>query len=394
MKKFSTQIFKELASLAENIPSGFRAVFAKSDGFYTKNFAGVTLRFLTDGDTVANADTLDTLHASAFAKIDTAFTSSENILNNYPNIKLYVLNAADHGNLNTTINNLYAHDVNQKIIILQPGAYAIDTCINLESKSVLGIIGCSREDTLIQSNSNAMLSNCILIKNLSFLIKGEYSDTHTGIVISADKDKLETYISNVTIKNTFSDNLNLITSIAYFKCGNNIRIINFTKALIRCSEFSDINIDIASSLTDINGYLVDESVRLTNINILFNAIGIVFNKCSEVSNFNIVGGCLDKTVGFEVCTNISNGKISLLKYGFSHAAFINNVYVTLCIHAFYYSDKISLCFADANDSGFYTCKGLVNNRSTSNIYSQYDASYADMSSIYPVDDTYVGGWNA
>ncbi|MFZ4413490.1 MAG: hypothetical protein ACOYOV_10440 [Bacteroidales bacterium] len=394
MKTLVTKVFKELASLSDNIPSGFRALFAKSDGFYTKNNAGVTVRFLTDGDTVANADTLDSLHASAFAKIDTAFTSSENILYNYPSIKIYVLNAAEHGNLNTAINNLYNHDANPKTIILQPGAYAIDTCIDLQAKFVLGIIGCSHEDTLIQSNSNSFFTNAIFFENLSFEIKGEYSDTNQGIVISAIKNNIKSYIKNVSIRNSFSDNLNILKAIEYFNSGNNIKISNFSKALYRCTNFSNVNIEVVSTDETLSGVLIDESNRLTNLSISFNAIGTIFKKCGEISNFTIVGGCFNKTIAFDTCKNISNGRIESLKYGFSYSTFINNVYITLCNFAFYYSDKISLCFADANDAGFHTCNGLVNNRSSSNTNSQYDACYADMSSSYPVSDTYDGGWNA
>jgi len=225
-------------------------------------------------------------------------------------------------------------------------------------------------------------------------IKGVYSDTNQGTVISAKKNNLASYIRNVSITNTFLDNLNIIKAIDSFNSGNNIKISNFTNALYRCRNFSNVNIDVVSTDETLNGTLVNESFRISGIYISFDAIGSVFYKCSEISNFNIIGGCLDKTVGFDGCTNISNGKISELKHGFSQTSFISNVYVTLCTHAFYHSDKISLCFADANNSGFYTCNGLVNNRSVSNTNSQYDTCYADMSSTYSVDDSYSGGWNA
>jgi hypothetical protein len=393
MKKYSTQVFKELASLAENIPSGFRALFAKSDGLYTKNFAGITLKILTDGDSVSNADTLDSLHASAFARNDTAFTSSENIGNNFTNIKLYVLNAAEHGNLNTAINNLYSHDANPKVIILQPGAYAVDSCINLASKFVFGIIGCSREDTLIQSNCHSIFSDCLFLENLKFVIKGEYSDTNSGIVISADDRENNSFINNVTIVNNFTDNLNLVVGIQHFKSGNNIAIYGFNQALSYCYNFSNITIDLTSIDEYLAGYLVNSCKRISNIDIVFIAMGKVFYKCSELTNFKVFSGIFNKTIAFDSCENISTGRIYELKYGFANSKFINNVYVNGCVYAFSYSDKISLCFAEANSTGFYMCNGMVNNQSYNNSSSQYDTCYADMSSTYSVNDSADGGWN-
>ncbi|MFZ4400905.1 MAG: hypothetical protein ACOYO1_12790 [Bacteroidales bacterium] len=393
MKKFTTQVFKELASLAENIPSGFRALFAKSDGLYTKNFAGVTLRLLTDGDSVSNADTLDSLHASAFARKDTAFTSSENIGNNYSNIKIYVLNAEEHQNLNTAINNLYNRDTNKKVIILQPGAYAVDSSINLENKGVLGIIGCSREDTLIQSAYHSIFSGVLFIENLQFVIKGEYSDSNTGTLLSSFKNDKSSFINNVIIKNTFTNNLNLAEGIRDFSSGNNIAIYGFSQALAKCYNFSNVNIDLTSTDENLAGYLVNDCKRITNINISFAAMGTVFYKCSEVSNFNIESGILNKTIAFDNCENISNGRINALKYGFSNSKFINNVYVNACYYGFSYSDKITLCFAEANTCGFYMCKGMVNNQTLNNSSSQYDTCYADMSNSYSVNDSYDGGWN-
>jgi hypothetical protein len=394
MKTLVTKVFKELASLSENIPSGFRALFAKSDGFYTKNNAGVTLKILTDGDSVSNADTVDGLHASQFAKNDTAFTSSENLGNNYSNIKIYVFNAEGHQNLNTAINNLYNHDANPKIIILQPGAYAVDTCINLAAKFVLGIIGCSREDTLIQSNYHSIFSECVFLENLKFKIKGEYSDTNSGTLISAIDRNIYSYINNVSILNDFTDNLNLAEGIRYFKSGNNIAISGFNQALAYCSNFSNVNIDLTSIDENLSGYLIRECKRISNIDVLFIAMGKVFYKCSEVTNFKVFSGIFNKTIAFDSCENISTGRIYALKYGFSNSKFINNVYVNGCVYGFSYSDKITLCFADTNTTGFYMCNGLVNNKSTSNTNSQYDTCYADMNSSYAVDDTYAGGWNA
>ncbi|MFZ4411994.1 MAG: hypothetical protein ACOYOV_02840 [Bacteroidales bacterium] len=387
--------FQDQATVGDSVPSGYKIFFAKADGFYFKNGSNVFKKFATIDDLGStNADTLDYLHATAFARYDTAFTSSNKIVYNNAIVPIYVLNAYEHQNLNTAISDLYTLDANNKVIILQPGTYRITSCIDLQSYAVLGIIGCSREDTFIQSDRNSFLSNCVFLENLFFEIKGdEGSSAGYGDVISGIKNNKNTWLKNITIRNSFDDNLIYVTAIRYFSAGNNIHTIGFSKAIHDCTNFSDVFLEVNSQDTSLANYLVYNSLRISNIDILFVAAGYVFVKCSEVNNFNIESGIYTKTTAFDDCKNISNGRIDGLKYGITASHFINNVYIKNCFFAFYYSDKISLCFADTNDAGFYTCKGMVNNQSLNNTSSQYDACYADMSSVYAVNDSPDGGWN-
>ena len=51
MKNLNTQLYKELTSLSETIPSGFKALYAKTLGFFLKNSDGTEARLLTTTDT-------------------------------------------------------------------------------------------------------------------------------------------------------------------------------------------------------------------------------------------------------------------------------------------------------------------------------------------------------
>jgi len=58
MKTLVTKVFKELLSLTESIPSGFKGLFAKADGLWLKRSDNTSVRLYTTEDTVEKAKVL------------------------------------------------------------------------------------------------------------------------------------------------------------------------------------------------------------------------------------------------------------------------------------------------------------------------------------------------
>lgn len=77
MKKLAVQLIKELTSLSDTIPAGFKGFFAKSSGLFFKNSDGTEKQIATADQIPSslpanggNSDTVDGLHATSFLKYD------------------------------------------------------------------------------------------------------------------------------------------------------------------------------------------------------------------------------------------------------------------------------------------------------------------------------------
>ena len=77
MKKLAVQLIKELTSLSDTIPAGFKGLFAKSGGLFWKNSDGTEKQIATADQIPSslpanggNSDTVDGLHATSFLKYD------------------------------------------------------------------------------------------------------------------------------------------------------------------------------------------------------------------------------------------------------------------------------------------------------------------------------------
>jgi hypothetical protein len=231
-----------------------------------------------------NADTLDTLHASAFAKFNTAFTTWDNIASNTPPVHVHVLDAT--GVL--YYNNLFMYlDVNNsdtapKVFVLQPGTYSINDIIDCSTHNLVGIIGLSKHDTIIEIECNEALTNLKFLENVTLKITAAF----TGTFLVSAADSAGSYVKSVSV--ACDDIVNDCFDVFAFQGFNSVENVDIRDVSGACNECKNISgvMVVNSTVTTATDVLTlfYSCVNLSNINITHNDFNKMFSKCDNVSN--------------------------------------------------------------------------------------------------------------
>lgn len=381
-----------------------------------------------------NADTLQGLSSSAFAKIGTAFTSFGNIAGNNADCAVFVIDTSIEWSSND-IKSILADDIQMPtgttsmVLILQPGIYEIVSGIDFASYNVRAIIGLCPDSTIINvEDTTGPIMNLELIENLTINIIGS---TAGNILANSSLSKAEAH--NLKIKYTgslgydaeitcFSEYTNItncaiegIIGVAH-KSSNvskikhicaNINNYNGLAALTithNVSNFSgtySLPIAVGGDSINLSNFLIEFStaddlsrtcfkscVDLSNIRILNCDIG--FNSCEVISNSIVETDTSNTaTVAYSNCNLLSNCK-AVAYVGFGGCNKIVSSEALSCNIGFYSSAKISLSRGyDCTAYGFDSCTGMVQN-----ISGSYNSCFADSNAIYAVADTPGGGFNS
>ncbi|MFZ4770991.1 MAG: hypothetical protein ACOYLO_12490 [Ferruginibacter sp.] len=413
-------LLQELSSLTDVIPSGFKGLFAKASGLFFKN-SDNSIKQLATLDNIpvslpangGNADTLDTLHAAAFARFNTAFTTWDNIVSNTPPVHVHVLDAT--GVL--TYQDLFMvldtnlSDTAPKVFVLQPGTYSISDIIDCSTANLVGIIGLSKHDTIIEIACNEALSNLRFLENLTLKITTAFAGT---FLVSAP-DLPNTYVKSVSVICEEPNHGNYdIYAFQGFSCIENIDIVDVSGACNECKNISGVTVvnSTVTTATDVLS-LFHSCVNLSNIIITHNDFNTMFSKCDNILNVivNIAGN--ENSVSFNNCTNLSNCNITGAYIALSVCTVLSNIIVSgattgiqessiiancktdSCTQfGFADSEKLSNCMASNTVlTGYDRCRGMVNNKADSNT-TNYNSCNADLVGLYTVSDTPNGGFNA
>lgn len=381
-----------------------------------------------------NADTLEGLSSSAFAKIGTAFTSFGNIAGNNADCAVFVIDTSSRW-ISNAIHEILANNItlpsgtSSMVLILQPGIYEIVGGIDFASYNVRAIIGLCPDSTIINvEDTTGPIMNLELIENLTINIEGS---TAGNILANSSLSKAEAH--NLKIKYTgslgydaeitcFSEYTNItncaiegIIGIA-FKSRNitnvkhtclNINNYNGLAALTKTQNVSNFSglyslpIAVGGDSINLSNFLIEFStaddqlrtcfkgcVDLSNIRILNCDIG--FGSCGNISNAIVETDTSNTaTVAYSNCNLLSNCK-AVAYVGFGGCNKIVSSEALSCNIGFYSSSKISVSRAvGCTLYGFDSCSGLVQNSS-----DNYNSCFADSNASYAVADTPGGGFNS
>lgn len=426
MKKLSLHLIKELSSLSDTIPTGFKGLFSKASGLWVKKSDNSESRLLTTDD-IINADLLDGLHASDFAKANTAFTQWYNIPSNAPYVHIYVLNAVSHSDLYLTVSNIEYNDHSDKVFILQPGTYFIDTSLCCSTQHTLGFIGLSKYDTFIDIHIVEAITEVKFVENITFNI-ASYPDDPLACIIGNNTDS---YLKSVNMTNQLTESGTDINCFSQFTAIENVLIMDCNYAFSYCRNISNVNINIPNVSGIGSNSIFYSCDNISNVDIYFSEKLSAFSVCNNISNFRITSDNSRSITAMSRCNNISNGSINNFEYGLinctnisnvncnnSNIAFSNSSYLSdvtaqngemgfdRCTHisncyaatmsnaGFSECSKLSASKSDSCYYGFSICNGIINNLSINSTITAYDSCYADMNTTYSVADTPSGGWNA
>ena len=360
-----------------------------------------------------NADTLDSLHASAFARFNTAFTTWDNIASNTPPVHVHVLDAT--GVLYNKDLFMYL-DVNNsdtapKVFVLQPGTYSINDIIDCSTHNLVGIIGLSKHDTIIEIECNEALTNLKFLENVTLKITAAF----TGTFLVSAADSAGSYVKSVSV--ACDDIVNDCFDVFAFQGFNsveNIDIKDVTGACNDCKNVSNVRVVNSTVTTATEALsLFYSCVNLSNINITHNDFNTMFSKCDNITNVIINLASYENSQGFNNCTNLSNCNITGAYIAVMGCTVVSNVIIagattgiqestiiTNCktdnctSYGFSDSEKLTNCLA-ANTvlTGYDRCRGMLNNKADLNT-TNYNSCNADLGGLFTVADTPNGGFNA
>lgn len=380
-----------------------------------------------------DADTVNGLNASAFAKADTAFTSYANIPGNNADCAVFVIDTSSRW-ISNAIHEILANDItlpsgtSSMVLILQPGIYEIVDAMDFNALNIKAIIGLCKDSTIINVANPDLIINLELIENLTINIQG-----NSGNIIFGGSALQKNEAHNLKIKYGGSLGYDIeIMCFASYSCINNCIIEGITGVAYKSNNISNIThiceninnytsvaaLQRAVNVSNFTGRyslpieVGKDCINLENFSIEFYTADSLligcFNDCSMLSNIKI----LSCDIGFNSCEDISNSIVetdtsNTATVAYSNCGLLSNckavAYVGFggcnkivssealsCNIGFYSSSKISVSRAvGCTLYGFDSCSGLIQNSS-----DNYNSCFADSNASYAVSDSPAGGFNS